>query len=88
MKPHIKTATTAGTAYGRKMTIRKKLAPWSRALSMASAASRARTSMIGTWIDEEHQHPQGAVPELVVGQDVGVVVQADEDVPPKNACSR
>jgi hypothetical protein len=27
MKPHISVATTAGTAYGRKITTRKKLLP-------------------------------------------------------------
>ena len=48
MKPHISAATTAGTAYGRKITIRKNPAACSRALSIASAATSASSSMIGT----------------------------------------
>ena len=48
MKPHMSVATTAGTAYGRKIAMRKKPAPWSRPLSRASAASRARASITGT----------------------------------------
>ena len=50
MKPHMRVATTAGTAYGRKIAMRKKLERCSRALSMARAAKSAMPSMIGTWI--------------------------------------
>ena len=50
MKPHMSTATTAGTAYGRKITMRKKPEACRRALSIASAATSASPSMIGTWM--------------------------------------
>ena len=48
MKPHMSDATTAGTAYGRKIDSRYSGAQRSRALSSASAASSASTVMTGT----------------------------------------
>ena len=48
MKPHIRAATTAGTAYGRKMASRNMPAPYSRPLSSASATMSASSSITGT----------------------------------------
>ncbi len=48
MNPHMRDATTAGTAYGRKIDSRYSGAQRSRALSSARAASSASTSMTGT----------------------------------------
>ncbi len=48
MKPHIRVATTAGTAYGRKIEIRKKSLPYRRPLSRARATNSAMNSMTGT----------------------------------------
>ena len=48
MKPQIIVETTAGTAYGRNVLIRKNFAPCSFIESMHSAITADRNSMIGT----------------------------------------
>ena len=49
MKPHTKVDTTAGTAYGRNVEMRKNFAPCSFMESNARAIAADRNSMIGTW---------------------------------------
>ena len=48
MKPQIIVETTAGTAYGRNVLIRKNFAPCSFMESNARAITADRNSMIGT----------------------------------------
>ncbi|MFR7426400.1 MAG: hypothetical protein ACLUUF_06425 [Bifidobacterium pullorum] len=48
MKPQIIVETTAGTAYGRNVLIRKNFAPCSFIESMHSAITADRNSMTGT----------------------------------------
>lgn len=48
MKPQIIVETTAGTAYGRNVEIRKNFAPCSFIESMHSAITADRNSMTGT----------------------------------------
>ena len=48
MKPQIRVETTAGTAYGRNVLMRKNFVPCSFMESNASAISAARHSMTGT----------------------------------------
>ena len=49
MKPQIRVDTTAGTAYGRNVEMRKNFVPCSFMESSARAIAAARNSMIGTW---------------------------------------
>ena len=48
MKPHTKVDTTAGTAYGRNVLMRKNFAPCQLHGSNAKAIAADRNSMIGT----------------------------------------
>ncbi|BDZ42176.1 hypothetical protein GCM10025865_14750 [Paraoerskovia sediminicola] len=48
MNPHIRAATTAGTAYGMKIEIRKNDLPYNRPESIANATNNAIPNMIGT----------------------------------------
>ena len=48
MKPHTKVDTTAGTAYGRNVVMRKNFAPCSFMESKAKAIAADRNSMMGT----------------------------------------
>lgn len=48
MKPQIRVDTTAGTAYGRNVLMRKNFAPCSFMESNARAIAADRNSMIGT----------------------------------------
>ena len=48
MNPQISVETTAGTAYGRNVEIRKNLVPCNFMESRANAIAAARNSMTGT----------------------------------------
>ena len=67
MKPHMSTATTAGTAYGRKITMRKKPEACSRALSIASAATQ-REPEHDRHLDEQEQRRPGRSPPRTAGR--------------------
>ena len=53
-------ATTAGTAYGMKMSRRIAFEPRARALSSARAKKSERPSMIGTWMMKKSADPAEA----------------------------
>jgi hypothetical protein len=81
MKPHISVATTAGTAYGRKIVTRKKDLPC-RPAAVDGERHDQRQQQHDRHLDhEEERHPAERRPELRVVQCLLVVVQPDERVP-------